>query len=83
MQPAQLAPQGWFGNLIGSVAQPLGSTIGGWLGNAGVGSTIGNVAGQLGRMLPFSADPVTAAYAQQAQMQQQAQQLQQLQQLQQ
>src|SRR5471030_1838657 len=78
-QQAQLAPQGWFGNLIGSVAQPLGGAIGGLFGNSGIGSTIGGVAGQLGRMLPFSVDPVTAAYAQQlAQQQQQQQQLAQL-----
>src|SRR5471032_3235614 len=84
LQQGQLAPQGWFGNLIGSVAQPLGGAIGGLFGNAGIGNTIGGVAGQLGRLLPFSVDPVTAAYAQQAEQQQQAQQMQQqLQQMQQ
>jgi hypothetical protein len=69
-----LAPQGWFGNIIKSVAQPLGGAIGGAFGNAGLGNTIGGIAGQLGGMLPFGADPVTAAYIQQAQLAQLAQQ---------
>ncbi|MES2295390.1 MAG: hypothetical protein V4582_00025 [Pseudomonadota bacterium] len=78
-QQGQFAPQGWFGNLIGQVGQPLGSAIGGLFGNAGLGGSIGGVASQIGRILPFAADPVTLAYAQQQQQQQQ-QQLQQLQQ---
>ncbi len=70
---SQMAPQGWLGNLIGQVGQPLGGAIGGMFGNSGLGSTIGGVAGQLGRMLPFGADPVSQAYAQQqAQMSAQA-----------
>ena len=60
-----LAPQGWFGNIIKSVGQPLGGAIGGIFGNSGLGNTIGGIAGQLGGMLPFGVDPVTAAYAQQ------------------
>jgi hypothetical protein len=72
-QQGQIAPQGWFGNLIGQVGQPLGGAIGGLFGNSGLGSTIGGVAGQLGRMLPFGADPVSQAYAQQQLAQQQAQ----------
>jgi hypothetical protein len=72
-QQGQIAPQGWFGNLIGQVGQPLGGAIGGLFGNSGLGSTIGGVAGQLGRMLPFGADPVAQAYAQQQIAQQQAQ----------
>lgn len=83
MQQAQLAPQGWFGNIVSHVAQPLGGMIGGAFGNAGLGNTIGGMAGQLGRYIPFSADPVSAAYAQQAAQAQQMQQLQQLQQQQQ
>lgn len=67
-QQAQIAPQGWFGNLISSVGQPLGGAIGGLFGNAGLGRTIGGVAGQLGGMLPFGADPVAQAYAQQQQL---------------
>jgi hypothetical protein len=69
-QQGQMTPQGWFGNLIGSVAQPVGSAIGGLFGRPDVGGTIGGVAGQLGRMLPFGADPLTQAYLQQAQLQQ-------------
>jgi hypothetical protein len=72
-QQAQLAPQGWFGNLIGQVGQPLGSAIGGIFGNSQLGGSIGGVASQIGRMLPFGADPVTQAYAQQQLAQQQAQ----------
>lgn len=72
-QQGQISPQGWFGNLIGQVGQPLGGAIGGIFGNSGLGSQIGGVAGQIGRMLPFGADPVSQAYAQQ-QMAQQAQQ---------
>ncbi|RJG15023.1 hypothetical protein D3872_14985 [Massilia cavernae] len=72
-QSGQLAPQGWFGNLIGQVGQPLGGAIGGMFGNPQAGSTIGNVAGQLGRLLPFGADPISAAYAQQMQQAQQQQ----------
>jgi 16S rRNA C1402 N4-methylase RsmH len=76
-QQQQLAPQGWFGNLLGQVGQPLGGAIGGAFGNAGLGNTIGGIAGQLGRLLPFNADPVALAYAQQAAAQQQLQQQQQ------
>ena len=75
LQQQGLAPQGWFGNLVKRVAKPLGGAIGGAFGNAGMGNTIGGIAGQLGGMLPFGADPVSMAYAQQAQ-QDQLQQLQ-------
>ena len=74
--PQGLSPQGgWFGNLIRHVAQPLGGAIGGAFGNAGMGNTIGGIAGQLGGMLPFGADPMMAAYAQQAAQQAQLAQL--------
>jgi hypothetical protein len=70
-QQAQLAPQGFFGNLLGTIAQPVGQAVGGLLGNSQLGGQIGNFAGQLGRsFIPFSADPVTAAYAQQQAVQQ-------------
>ncbi|GIZ50051.1 hypothetical protein [Noviherbaspirillum aridicola] len=76
-QQQQLAPQGFFGNLLGSVGRPLGGLIGGALGNQQLGNTIGGVAGQLGKLLPFGVDPMTAAaYEQQLQqLQQQQQQL--------
>lgn len=70
-QQGQVAPQGWVGNLIGAVGQPLGGAIGGMFGNSQLGSTIGGIAGQVGRMLPFGADPMAQAYAQQAQLAQQ------------
>lgn len=70
-QAGQMAPQGWFGNLIGAVGQPLGSAIGGMFGNANLGGQIGGAASQIGRMLPFGADPISQAYAQQAQLAQQ------------
>ncbi|HEY0682029.1 MAG TPA: hypothetical protein VGD45_06845 [Steroidobacter sp.] len=66
-QQAQFAPQGFFGNLLGQIGQPLGGAIGSIFGNQQLGSQLGGVAGQLGRFLPFSVDPLTAAYAQQAQ----------------
>jgi hypothetical protein len=53
----QLAPAGWFGNLISGLAPVAGKAIGGTAGQAI--STIGG----LGRYLPFDVDPVTAAYA--------------------
>jgi hypothetical protein len=71
----QLAPQGFFGNLLGQVGQPLGGAIGGLFGNQGMGSQVGGAIGQLGKFLPFNVDPLTAAYAQQAQQQLAQQQL--------
>src|ERR1700730_18094192 len=56
----QLAPQGFFGNLLGQVGAPLGSVVGSALGNQGLGQQIGSVAGQLGRFLPFEANPQLA-----------------------
>ena len=53
----QFAPQGFFGNLLGQVGAPLGGAIGSVFGNQGLGQTIGNAAGQLGRFLPFDAGP--------------------------
>ncbi len=66
-QPSQqqLSPQGWFGNLIGQIGQPVGSAVGSIFGQPHIGSQLGGYAGQLGRMLPFSADPMQQAYAQQ------------------
>ncbi len=65
-QQQQLTPQGWFGNLIGQIGQPLGSAVGSIFGQPHIGSQLGGYAGQLGRMLPFSADPMQQAYGQQA-----------------
>lgn len=67
-QLQQLSPQGWLGNLIGQVGQPLGGAIGGIFGQPNIGSQIGGIAGQLGRLLPFSADPMQQAYGQQQQL---------------
>src|SRR5919201_712011 len=69
----QLAPQGFFGNLLGQVGQPLGGAIGGLFGQSNLGGQIGGAVGSLGRFLPFSTDPITAAYAQQLAQQQQQQ----------
>jgi hypothetical protein len=66
-QQPQLAPQGFFGNLLGQIGQPIGSAVGSLFGQPNLGGQIGGFAGQLGRFLPFSVDPVTAAYLQQAQ----------------
>src|SRR5471032_971176 len=72
-----LAPQGFFGGLIGApLGGLIGRGIGGMLGNSNLGHQIGQLAGGIGgSILPFSVDPVAAAYAQQA-LQQQLQQLQ-------
>jgi hypothetical protein len=71
-QQQQLAPQGFFGNLLGQIGQPLGGALGSMFGNQGLGNTIGGIAGQLGRMLPFQMDPMQqAAWAQQLAQQQQ------------
>jgi hypothetical protein len=68
-QQAQLAPQGFFGDILGQFGRPLGGAIGTLVGNPVFGGQLGGVVGQLGqRFLPFSIDPVTAAYAQQAQL---------------
>jgi hypothetical protein len=53
----QLRPQGFFGDLFGTIGAPLGGAIGGIFGNSDLGTTIGGLAGQLGRILPFSAGP--------------------------
>ena len=74
-QQQGLAPQGFFGNLLGQIGQPLGNAIGGIFGHSGLGSTIGSAASHLGRLLPFQADPIMAAYAQQLAQQQAQQQL--------
>ncbi len=65
----QMAPQGFFGNLLGQVGQPLGGAIGGIFGQSGLGSQIGSAAGQLGRLLPFQQDPMQAYQQQQQPMQ--------------
>ncbi len=69
---SQLAPQGIFGSLLGApLGGLIGRGIGGLFGNANLGRQIGQTAGGIGGgFLPFGADPVTAAYAQQAQQQQ-------------
>ncbi|MBV8687007.1 MAG: hypothetical protein JOZ90_15580 [Alphaproteobacteria bacterium] len=61
--PPELAPQGFFGNLLGSVAPIAGGMIGGLAGNRQLGQQIGGLAGQLGRQfIPFSAAPQIWAY---------------------
>ena len=70
----QFAPQGWFGNLIGQIGQPVGTAIGGLYGQPALGGQIGSIAAQIGRLLPFQLDPVQQAMAQQLAQQQIAQQ---------
>jgi hypothetical protein len=68
-----MTPQGgWVANMVGQYAQPIGSFLGNQFGNQGLGAAIGGVASQIGRMLPFSADPYSA-YQQQALQQAQLQ----------
>jgi hypothetical protein len=54
-QQGQFAPQGFFGDLLGSVAQPLGGAIGGMFGHQQLGNQLGGMGGQLAHLLPFSA----------------------------
>jgi len=56
----QLAPQGFFGDLVGHFAPTVGGAIGGLLGHANTGAQVGNVAGNIARLLPFSAGPQLA-----------------------
>jgi hypothetical protein len=53
----QFVPQGAMGNLFGQIAPALGGVVGGAFGQPQLGGMLGNVAGQLGSMLPFSAGP--------------------------
>src|SRR5207244_9881408 len=54
----QLAPQGFFGNLLGQLAGPAGQAFGGLFGQPQIGSQIGQALGGLGHLLPFQAAPV-------------------------
>ena len=56
-QQQQLAPAGWFGNLVGGIAPGVGRLVGGNAGN------VINTVGGLARLLPFEADPMQQAYA--------------------
>ena len=54
----QLAPQGFFGNLLGQLAGPAGQAFGGLFGQPQIGGQIGQALGGLGHLLPFQAVPV-------------------------
>ena len=54
----QLAPQGFFGNLLGQLAGPAGQALGGLFGQPQIGSQIGQALGGLGHILPFQAMPI-------------------------
>src|SRR2546426_12068274 len=56
---AQLAPQGFFGNLLGQLAGPAGQAFGGLFGQPQIGGQIGQAIGGLGHLLPFQAVPRT------------------------
>ena len=60
----QVLPQGIFGSILGGLGGGLaGGALGGLFGNRQLGTTIGNAAGGiLGGFLPFSVDPMAAAY---------------------
>jgi hypothetical protein len=53
----QFAPQGAIGNWIHQLAPGIGSAAGGIFGQPQVGGFLGNLAGQLGSILPFAAGP--------------------------
>jgi hypothetical protein len=53
----QLAPQGFFGNLLGQLAGPAGQAFGGLFGQPLIGGQIGQALGGLGHLLPFHVAP--------------------------
>ena len=56
--PAQLAPQGFVGDLLGQVGSPIGQFIGGHFGHPALGQQIGGTVGNIAQtFLPFSAAP--------------------------
>src|SRR5438874_12406314 len=55
----QLAPQGFFGNLLGQLAGPAGQAFGGLFGQPQFGGQIGQAIGSLSHLLPFQAVPGT------------------------
>jgi hypothetical protein len=55
---AQLAPQGFIGNLLGQLAGPAGQALGGLFGQPQLGGQLGQVLGGLGHLLPFQAAPM-------------------------
>jgi len=59
----ELAPQGFFGNMLSGFAPQLGGAIGGAFGQQHLGNAIGQGASPLLRLLPFQVDPISAAYA--------------------
>jgi hypothetical protein len=53
----QLAPQGVFGSLLGSIAPSVGQAVGGLLGHPNAGQQISTIGGHIANLLPFSAMP--------------------------
>jgi hypothetical protein len=51
---AQLAPQGFFGNLLGQLAGPAGQALGGLFAQPQIGQAFGG----LSHLLPFQAVPM-------------------------
>jgi len=56
----QLAPQGFFGDLVGHLAPTVGGALGGLLGHGATGAQVGNVVSGLSHLIPFSAGPQLA-----------------------
>lgn len=55
--PVQFAPQGIFGDVLKTVAPVAGQVIGGITGQQQLGNNLGQIAGQVGSVLPFAAQP--------------------------
>ncbi|HEY4544937.1 MAG TPA: hypothetical protein VIG90_00740 [Pedomonas sp.] len=53
----QFQPQGFFGDLLKQYGGSAGGAIGGLFGQPGLGQSIGNIAGQIGGLLPFQSAP--------------------------
>ena len=54
-------PAGLFGSLLKTLGGPIGGAIGGLFGNAGLGQQIGQTAGGIGTIVPFSVLPARPA----------------------
>lgn len=55
--PQAYAPQGWLGDIVSGLAPVVGGVIGGATGNQQLGTGIGTIGSEVGRLLPFEAAP--------------------------
>ena len=58
----QLSPRGGVGSWLQQLAAGIGGAVGGAFGQPQLGGMLGNLAGQLGSILPFAAAPQIGVY---------------------